>query len=457
MKKLVSLVLALIMTFCLFSVAFADGDAKTVKMLVAVTGGKDEEEMELWGKALGELTGLNIVLEKPSDYTNSMLQKLSAGESYDLIYMNADQYMNLATQGALTDITDYIEASDILKNNVPASEWEDLKIDGRIYAGFNKRELHIVVNLNKVMLEKAGIDYKAIEPTLDGYYEVFKALRAANDSSEFYPFDTVMRQNWDLQPWMSSVGLKGGVVVDEADGKTYVPYATDAAAPVWEWFKKLYDENLLDPGAFVDGTGDMRKKLSAASENVAVTVDWAAWVGLQNANAAAGGIPTSDFEIVPLPGCKTPDGSYMLRKGSASLFAIPVNAENVEGAIKVLECFATQEGGLLLTLGIKDHDYTVAEDGTYALTEIGASHAMDHGAPVPIYPGFVNPIGLNLGVDEALTYLDYAGIEKIIPNENDYKQIVGKWAISMIKGEIGITEGLESMRNELVTMGICEK
>ena len=97
MKKLVSLVLALIMTFCLFSVAFADGDAKTVKMLVAVTGGKDEEEMELWGKALGELTGLNIVLEKPSDYNNSMLQKLSAGESYDLIYMNADQYMNLAS------------------------------------------------------------------------------------------------------------------------------------------------------------------------------------------------------------------------------------------------------------------------------------------------------------------------------------------------------------------------
>ena len=96
-------------------------------------------------------------------------------------------------------------------------------------------------------------------------------------------------------------------------------------------------------------------------------------------------------------------------------------------------------------------------DGVYALTEIGASHAMDHGAPVPIYKDFVNPIGMNLGVEEALTYLDYASIERIIPNEGDYKQIVGKWAISIIKGEVETLEGLANMRSELVTMGICDK
>lgn len=330
-------------------------------------------------------------------------------------------------------------------------------MDGRIYAGFNKRELHILVNLNKVMLEEAGIDYTQIEPTLDGYYEVFKALREANPSEDFYPFNTILSENWDLQPWMASQGLKGGVVVDEADGQTYVPYATDAAAPVWDWLKKLYDENLLDPASFVDKTTDMRNKLGAASQQTAVTVDWAAWVGLQNANAASGGVSTEEYEIVSLPGCQTPDGSYMLHKGNASLFAIPINASNVEGAIKVLEYFATQEGGELLSLGIEGHDYTVDEDGNYTLTEIGASHAMDHGAPVPIYKDFVNPIGMNLGVEEALTYLDYASIETIIPNESDYKSIVGKWGISIVRGEVETLEGLASMREELVSMGICDK
>ena len=147
----------------------------------------------------------------------------------------------------------------------------------------------------------------------------------------------------------------------------------------------------------------------------------------------------------------------MLHKGNASLFAIPINASNVEGAIKVLEYFATQEGGELLSLGIEGHDYTVNEDGNYTLTEIGASHAMDHGAPVPIYKDFVNPIGMNLGVEEALTYLDYASIETIIPNESDYKSIVGKWGISIVRGEVETLEGLASMREELVSMGICDK
>ena len=459
MKKLLSALLVLM--FVLSAVAMtatAETEGGTVRMLVNVTGGKDEEENVLWAQALGEATGLTIELEKPaSDYGNVLMQKLSAGESYDLIYIDASQYANLVDQGALTDITDYIENSEILFNNVPESEWEDLRVDGRIYAGFNKRELHILVNLNKVMLEEAGIDYTQIEPTLDGYYEVLKALREANPSEDFYPFNTILSENWDLQPWMASQGLKGGVVVDEADGQTYVPYATDAAAPVWDWLKKLYDENLLDPASFVDKTTDMRNKLGAASQQTAVTVDWAAWVGLQNANAASGGVSTEEYEIVSLPGCQTPDGSYMLHKGNASLFAIPINASNVEGAIKVLEYFATQEGGELLSLGIEGHDYTVDEDGNYTLTEIGASHAMDHGAPVPIYKDFVNPIGMNLGVEEALTYLDYASIETIIPNESDYKSIVGKWGISIVRGEVETLEGLASMREELVSMGICDK
>lgn len=459
MKKLLCALLTLVLALsAMATLAVAESEGGEVRILANVTGGKDEEENLLWAQALSEATGLTVTVEKPaSDYGNILMQKLSAGESYDLIYIDASQYANLVDQGALTDITDYIAASEILSNNVPESEWEDLKVDGRIYAGFNKRELHILVNLNKTMLEAAGINYQEIEPTLDGYYNVFKALREANPSEDFYPFNTILSENWDLQPWMASVGLKGGVVVDEADGKTYVPYATDAAAPVWDWFKKLYDEKLLDPASFVDKTKDMRDKMGAASQKTAVDVDWAAWVGLHNANAAAGGVSTEDYEIVSLPGCQTPDGSYMLHKGNASLFAIPVNATNVEGALKVLEYFATQEGGELLSLGIKDHDYTVAEDGTYTLTEIGASHAMDHGAPVPIYKDFVNPIGLNLGVEEALTYLEYASIERIIPNESDYKQIVGKWAISIVKGEVETLEGLANMRAELVSMGICEK
>lgn len=432
----------------------------TVRMLAAVTGGKDDAEMQLFQQALSEATGLDIQIEKPaSDYDNVLMQKLQGGEEYDLIYIGANQYVNLVDQGALMDITDYVKASDILSNNIDQQEWDDITIDGKVYAGFNKKELHRVVQLNKNHLEAVGIDYTTIEPTLDGYYQVFKALREANPSTDYYPFNCVMSESYDLQPWFASVGLQNGVVVDEADGKTYAPYSTDEAAPVWEWFKKLYDEKLLDPSSFVDKTKDMRAKMEASSEQTSVVVDWAMWTGLHNATATADGVAEADYEIVSLPGCKTPAGSerdYMLVKGGASLFAVPANANNVEGAIKVLEYFATQEGGELLSIGIEGNDYT--KDGsTYTQTELGAQHANDHGAPVPIYKDFVNPLGYNRGVEEALTYVQYARIDKAIPDETTYKTTVGKWGIEMIKGNVSIEDGLASMRNELVSLGLTEK
>lgn len=434
----------------------AEEPSGTVRIMMNVTGGKDEEEMKLFRDALSEATGLDVQIEKPaSDYNSVLMQKLNGGEEYDLIYLNVGDYMNLIEQEALLDITDRVKASEILTNNVDAREWEDITVDGKIYAGFNKKEVHRVVGLNRVMLENAGIDYKSIEPTLDGYYEVFKALKDASSDKEFYPYNVILSETWDLQPWMASQGLKQGVVVDE-DGKKYAPYATDEAAPVWEWIKKLYDEQLLDPASFVDKTKDMREKMGAASKKTAVTVDWAAWIGLHNANAVAGDVSTDDYEIVSLPGVKTPDGSYMLGKGGASLFAVPANAPNVDGAIKVLEYFATQEGGELLSVGIEGNDYTV-ENGEYKLTELGQAHGSDHGAPFPIYKDFKHPVGYNPGVDEAVSYGDYASIELAIPNEGDYKTIVGKWAIQIVKGEVSTLDGLASMRDELISMGVTDK
>lgn len=438
----------------------ADGGSQensgTVKIMASVTGGKDDEEMKLFEDALSEAVGLDVEIEKPaSDYDQVLMQKLSGGEKYDLIYVSASQYKSLIEQDALMDITDRVKESEILSNNIDAQEWEDITIDGKVYAGFNKKEVHRVVALNNTLLKKAGIDYKSIEPTMDGYYEVFKKLKESNPDPDFYPFDTVLSETWDLQPWFAAAGLKEGVVTDE-NGEKYAPFAEDEAAVVWEWFKKLYDEGLMDPAAFVDKTKDMRDKMGASSQKTAVTADWVAWVGLHNSNAEAAGIPAEEYEIVSLPGLQTPDGDYMLGKGSASLFAVPANAENPDGAIKVLEYFATQEGGNLLSAGMEGHDYT-GEEGSYELTETGKQHGQDHGAPFPIYKDYEPLFPYARGVEEALSYGEYATINEIVPNETDYKEIVGKWGIKIIKGEVSTSEGLEGMRQELVERGVTDR
>lgn len=437
--------------------AAAPAASGTVRMMSQVTGGKDDAEMKLFAEALGKATGLTIEIEKPpSDYPTVMMQKLQGGEQYDLIYLGVNEYVNVVEQGALTDLTDRIAASEILSKNVSAQEWEDIKVDGKIYAGFNKKEVHRAVAMNKVQLEAAGIDYKTIEPTLDGYYNVFKALREANTTKDYYPLNIVLSESYDLQPWFASAGLHNGVSIDPADGKRYSAYATDAATPVWEWFNKLYTEGLLDPASFVDITKDMRAKMGAASQKTGVCVDWAAWIGLHNATALGGGITADQYEIVSLPGTKTPDGKYMLVKGGASLFGIPTNAKNPDGAFKVLEYFATQEGGELLSVGIEGGDYTKNGD-KYEMTETGVAHGNDHGAPVPIFEGFVHPIGYNPGVEEALSYAEYASVDIPIVDENTYKKTVGKWGVKMTKGEVSVADGIKGLAAELVSLGFTEK
>jgi len=259
----------------------------TVRIMSNVTGGKDDAEMKLFSEALSKATGLTIEIEKPaSDYNKVLMQKLQGGEEYDLIYCGANEYVQLIDQGALLDITDRVKNSEILSNNIDPQEWADITVDGKVYAGFNKKEVHRVVQLNRQMLEAAGIDYTKIEPTLDGYYKVFKALKENNTTKDFYPFNCVLSESYDLQPWFASAGLSNGV--REVNGKKTCAYATEEAIPVWEWFKKLYDEGLLDPSSFVDQTKDMRAKMEASSLKTAVCVDWAAWLGLHNSNALAG-------------------------------------------------------------------------------------------------------------------------------------------------------------------------
>lgn len=439
------------------STADAPVAKKELKILTGVTGGKDEQEMKLFTEELSKATGLQITIDKPaSDYDNVMMQKLQSGEKYDLVYFGQDKLPYLVSQGALMDITSYVKKSNILSDTkvIPQSEWDAIKVDGKLYAGFNKKEVERVVNVNSVIAQKAGVEAANISPTLDGYYQLFKKMKDYNDNNggpkDFYPFNLAITQMYDMQPWFSTVGLQGGIVPDKS-GKKTVPWSSDEAAPVWDWLHKLYSEGLMDKDALTDTTKQLRNKFQTGKTGT--VTDWAAWTGLYNKNA--GTQYPNDFKAYPLPGTKGLDGNYMLTRGAASLWGIPANAENVQGAMKVLEYFATQKGGELLSVGIEGNDYNKV-DGKYVLTDTGVKHAGDHGAPLPIDAQFKNPIPWNPGFQDALQYIKYAKGENAYPETSKYTEIVGKYAVKIIKGDVSTQDGLAQMRAELKQAGVIQ-
>ena len=448
-SRLLALVLALVMLLSVSLTAMAE-TAGTIKILTNVTGGKNEEEMALFAKALSDAIGAEVIMEKPAaNYGDVLMNKLQAGEQYDLIYISLQQLYDMQADGILTDLTDLVKASPILGDPevIPTEEWDQLTVDGRIWGGFNKTEVHRVVAVNKAVADKAGVDLEKVEPTLDGYYDLFKKLKEAGGEG-FYAYCTHIPGLFDLQPWFASAGLRLGFARRD-DGSLYVPIATEEAIPVWEWLKKLYDEGLMDPDSLTIGTGDMRNKMLAG--NLGVVVDWAAWVGLYNTRAPEN--YPEKINAYAMGGTKNPDGNYMLLRGDPSIWAVPVNAANPEGALKVLEFMATQEGGQLLSIGIEGHDWEMVE-GKVKLTEVGVTHGMDHGAPVPTSRKYVNPVGWNPGFERAMTFMPYASLELTNSNTAAYKEIVAKYATEIIVGTKTAAEGIAAMDQELKERGI---
>lgn len=421
-----------------------------VQILTSVTGGKDEEEMGVFEDKLGELAGYPVEMEQPaSDYNTVLLQQLRAGgEGLDLIYFDQSQMYDLIEQGALLDITEHVENSEILSNNVPQEEWDGIEVDGSYYAGFNKQEVHRVVNVNQEILDEHGLELE--EESLEGYYNLFQEMKDSVDNENFYPLNAVISDVWDIQPWMAAEGLVSGVVEDE-NGNQTVPYASDEAVVVWEWLAQLFEEGLLDPSSLTDDSTAMRNKFQ--SGDTGVVVDWIAWTGLYNANAQDD--YPENFNAVPAGGAQTPDGEYILSKGGASLWGIPASSDNVEGAIAVLETFATQEGGELLSVGIEGHDYEV-ENGEYVLTEVGEDHGNDHGAPFPIYKDFQMPVELNPGVEEGLEFFEYAEVPTMGPETTEANEIIAEQAILILQGDVSAAEGVENMQNNLRDSGIID-
>ena len=449
LKKLLSIGMALVMLISVSSAAVAQA-AGTIKILTNVTGGKDDEEMKLFAEAFGKGIGLEVTMEKPAaNYGEVMMNKLNAGEQYDLIYISLQQLYDMQADEILTDLTDMIKASAILSDPevIPTEEWEQLTIDGRIWGGFNKTEVHRVPTINKAVADKAGVDLGAIEPTLDGYYELFKKLQAAGGEG-FYAYNTHIPGLFDLQPWFATLDMKLGFAQRE-DGSLYIPIATEEAIPVWEWLAKLYAEGLMDPDALINTTGDMRNKMLAGQTGL--VVDWAAWVGLYNTRA-----PENYPEVInafPMGGPVNSQGNPMLLRGDPSIWAVPINASNPEGALKALEFMATQEGGELLSIGIEGHDWSLI-DGKVVLTEIGITHGKDHGAPVPANRKFVNPVGWNPGFEEAMEYLKYASLELSNEKTAVYKEIVAKYATEILTGTKTAAQGVAAMDAELKERGV---
>jgi putative aldouronate transport system substrate-binding protein len=422
---------------------------KELRIMVGVVGGKTPEEHELFEKEVERLSGIKVSMEKGN--SEKLMATISSGEKFDILQVSKGDMEILVEQGVLMPITDKIKASNMLSNPnvIPTEEFEMIRNkDGEIYGVFTKFQGGTMPTVRQDWMEKLGLD---TPKTLDDFYNVLKAFKEkdpdGNGKDDTYGLSTVAL--YDIQGFMSAAGVKAGYVID-GNGNRTIPYATEAAVPIYEWFAKLHEEGILDPNFATNDSGKMRDAF--LTDRVGMITYWDAWVGMFN-NLKK---DHATFEAKGIAGAVGPNGDIILRRGDPNVWVIPVNANQPETAIEFMEFWLSDPGLVLGTLGIEGHDYTV-KDGKYELTETGTEHNMDHGAPFVYSKTWEHPFGNLPGVTEAQAIIaKYGSLEITTPEWKDAQKIVYDYAVKAMSGKMPAAEAVSKMNEELKAANLID-
>jgi len=121
------------------------------------------------------------VVSIPNDsYDDKLKVMLSAGSDADIVDIRSiDQVLQYDTSGALLDLTDYVQSSDLDVSNYGAS-WDLTYPDGKV-AALPTRTTCWMLFYNVDMLEEAGIEMPE-QPTWEDYRQMAKELTNAEDN-----------------------------------------------------------------------------------------------------------------------------------------------------------------------------------------------------------------------------------------------------------------------------------
>ena len=348
MRKLVSLLLALMLVLGMFAAASA-AEYPIVSEPISVTGvfaatGRDVETPRLTWTTIEEVTGIHVDWIKVE--TGSLPVFMAAGEWPDFFHDRLDStYIN--DYGILGNMfVDYSDYLDIMPNLVqtfedyPDSRKAITEVNGAMYQ-LPSIEVSATCTQARVyyredVLEANGL---AVPTTTEEFYETLKALKEANDGAA--PLVVNPYSSAYFEPWMFSAFGPGCVTDFEDDGTGKVVYnrISDQYKLYLEYMHRLYAEGLLhEEYLTLDGT----TQLSLAQEGLTVFMEGTAH-SLVEADFPSGHV---DLNVMTPLTSEYDDERVVMGQltGSCGGFAINAQSEYVEEICKMLDIFyATEE------------------------------------------------------------------------------------------------------------------
>lgn len=442
--------------------AGAASSEETYHMVMQVTTyGFDDPDMGIVQDAVNEITvpEIGVEVEFKSIPIGEQATKLglmvSGGEQIDLVVPGLlTTPANLVADGLLTDITEYVEASEPLMK-LADGIIDACKVDGKLYAypGSTANGNYVAFMYDADMAEKYNIEVPAEMRTTDDwnkFFESFEAAKAAanGELDNVYAFTlgdgVACEYEWnDFDALGDAATQSYGVVMAGTPDKVVNLYATPeylaSAKTHHEWYEKGY----VMPDSVSSGlsTFDCMQAgtVFAMPSNSGAGMNEAYWSKQTGKNLKA--VPMTDVNT-------TADNVINFCWGVSS------TCENPEKAVKFLELMYTNtELANLLNYGIEGTHYVTTEGSKI----IDYPEGVDGGSSA--YGNFVGTYGNNLEIYQRAP-LDEAFVENLknlaYPNANCSKYIGYTFDSSSVATQVTNVSAVVTKYSPSLTCGVVD-
>lgn len=314
-----------------------------------------------------EITGVELVIIQPdhNTYYDQVALAFTGGSVPDAIILGSSQYTAYATQGALWDMTNAWETSDVKASGHVKEEYVDaLKVDGSLYGISPASGNGCVTYIRKDWLDNLGL---AVPTTYAEYLEVLRAFTEddpdGNGIKDTYGVTAagiigpeIPYTNYLPEFWQNAYPD----FYQKADGTWVDGFTESTMADALQRLKDAYSKGYIDMEVATNTTSACRDKFYAGRTGV-----FTYWAGKWNLTLEQN-VQTAfpEAEVVAIPPIKEL-GNYVERQ--APVWAITNASKNPEGVFKyfIETMIDGGEGQMLWTYGVEGVHYEKDASGNY--------------------------------------------------------------------------------------------
>ncbi len=456
------------------AVVVEEETAKPEKITIMVDGTlvTQENGRDAFETKWEELTGIELEIIQPDHdaYSDVIGQTFASGEWPDVILLNSAFYTGYAQEGALWDMTEAYNNSELKSSGRITDEAliDGLKIDDKLFGIAPSRGNGCITYVKQAWLDNVGI---SAPTTYAEYNDMLEKFTTGDPDGNGVNGDTY---------GVSSAGLIGAEIPYinyspefyqdafpsfylDGSGKWVDGFNEPAMIGALERLRDAYQAGYIDKESLTNGTSDVRNKFY--EDKFGVFTYWAGtWATNLKTNLEANEL---DGELVALKPIAEV-GTYLERQ--APSWAITAKAENPEGIFKYF--FETMlDGGevqKLFTYGVEGvHWSTKAEEllgKTYAegefhmlenLEKPGTQYTKNHIDPlmsISKFTAFEDPGLVTVAPEAAFSATEFAANSKLatlVPSNEEMSQYNGD--LITLKREIVanvVTQGM-SIESEM--------